>query len=69
MGAVWAAGFTVVPLLLGAVAQASSPAVAFPVSAALCLPSMLVLVWCVRRLGGRRRPRRERSRDTGTVSP
>ena len=29
MGAVWAAGFTLVPLLLGAVAQASSPAVAF----------------------------------------
>ena len=50
MGAVWAAGFTLVPLLLGAVAQASSPAVAFAVSAALCLPSMAVLVWCVRRL-------------------
>ena len=50
MGAVWASGFTVVPLLLGAVAQASSAAVAFTVSAALCLPAMLVLVWCVRRL-------------------
>jgi nitrate/nitrite transporter NarK len=50
MGATWAAGFTVVPLLLGAVAETGSATVAYALSAALCLPSMAVLVWCVRRL-------------------
>jgi len=56
MGAVWAAGFTVVPLLLGAVAQATSPTIAFAASAALCLPSMALLVVCVRRLSPARNP-------------
>ena len=50
MGVVWAAGFAVAPLLLGAVATATSPAVAFTLSAALCLPALALLVTNVRRL-------------------
>jgi hypothetical protein len=46
----------VVPLLLGAVAQATSPTIAFAASAALCLPSMALLVVCVRRLSPARNP-------------
>jgi len=50
MGAVWAGGFTVVPLALGAVAESTSTATAFALAAVLCLPSMLVLAACTRRL-------------------
>jgi MFS transporter, DHA1 family, solute carrier family 18 (vesicular amine transporter), member 1/2 len=53
MGVVWAAGFAVVPLLIGAVAQATSATAAFALAALLCLPTMVVLVRTVRvlRLG------------------
>jgi len=48
MGVVWAAGFAVVPLLIGAVAQGSSPSVAFALSALLCFPTLIILVRSVR---------------------
>lgn len=53
MGVVWAAGFAVVPLLIGAVAEATSATAAFALAALLCLPTMVVLVRTVRvlRLG------------------
>ena len=44
MGVVWAAGFAVVPLVIGAVAQASSASVAFALSALLCIPTLVVLI-------------------------
>src|SRR3954451_8149370 len=50
MGVVWAAGFAVVPLVIGAVAEASSPSVAFALSALLCFPTLVVLVRNVRLL-------------------
>jgi MFS family permease len=48
MGVVWAGGFTVVPLLTGAIAQSTSRTAAYLVMAALTLPVLLVL----RRSGG-----------------
>jgi MFS family permease len=51
MGVVWAAGFAVVPLMVGAVAQASSPSVAFTLSALLCVPTLVILVRSVHVLG------------------
>jgi MFS family permease len=48
MGVVWAAGFAVVPLVIGAVAEATSPSAAFALSAALCFPTLFVLVRSVR---------------------
>jgi DHA1 family solute carrier family 18 vesicular amine transporter 1/2 len=48
MGVVWAGGFTVVPLLTGAIAQSASRTAAYLVMAALTLPVLLVL----RRSGG-----------------
>jgi len=56
MGVVWAAGFAVAPLLLGAVATATSTAVAFTLAAALCLPALVLLVTNVRRIPGVSRP-------------
>jgi MFS family permease len=51
MGVVWAAGFAVAPLLMGAVAEATSPATAFALAAFLCLPSLVVLARSVRSIG------------------
>ena len=51
LGVVWAAGFAVVPLVLGAVATATSTATAFTLASLLCLPSLVLLVISVRRLG------------------
>lgn len=48
MGATWAGGFTMVPLVFGAIAQASSPAVAYFVSAAVIMPVLVFLVRSVR---------------------
>jgi MFS family permease len=48
MGAVWAGGYTVVPLLIGAVAQTTSQSLAFLLAAAICVPALLVLVRSVR---------------------
>jgi MFS family permease len=50
MGVVWAAGFAVAPLVIGAVAEAASPSVAFALSALLCFPTMAILVRSVRML-------------------
>jgi len=47
-GAVWAIGFTASPLVVGALAQATSPAVAFAVAAVVCLPPLALLVHGVR---------------------
>jgi len=43
MGAVWASGFTVVPLLVGTLAQAASTQAAYVVIALLCLPAFAFL--------------------------
>jgi MFS family permease len=43
MGAVWAGGFTVVPLLVGTVAQAASTQAAYIVIAVLCIPVFALL--------------------------
>jgi MFS family permease len=43
MGAVWAGGFTVVPLLVGTLAQAASTQTAYVVILLLCLPVFVVL--------------------------
>jgi fucose permease len=51
LGVVWAAGFAVVPLVLGAVAETTSTATAFTLASLLCLPAMVLLVTSVRRLG------------------
>jgi hypothetical protein len=51
LGVVWAAGFAVVPLVLGAVATATSTATAFTLASLLCLPALVLLVTSVRRLG------------------
>ena len=51
LGVVWAAGFAVVPLVLGAVASTTSTATAFTLASLLCLPSLVLLVISVRRLG------------------
>ena len=48
MGVVWAAGFAVAPLVIGAVAEASSPSVAFALSALLCVPTLVILIRSVR---------------------
>jgi MFS family permease len=48
MGVVWAGGFTVVPLLAGAVAQSTSRTAAYLVTAALTIPVLILL----RRSGG-----------------
>ncbi len=44
MGAVWAGGFTVVPLLVGTLAEAASPTVAYATVVALCVPALAVLL-------------------------
>ena len=49
MGATWAAGFTIVPVALGVVADWSSPGAAYAVVAAAIVPVMLVLTRNVRR--------------------
>ena len=49
MGATWAAGFTIVPVALGVVADWSSPAAAYAVVVAAIVPVMLVLTRNVRR--------------------
>jgi fucose permease len=51
LGVVWAAGFAVVPLVLGAVAETTSTATAFTLASLLCLPALVLLVISVRRLG------------------
>jgi MFS family permease len=43
MGAVWAAGFTISPLMVGTLAQSASTQVAYVVVALLCLPPFIVL--------------------------
>jgi MFS family permease len=43
MGAVWAGGFTVVPLLVGTLAQTASTQAAYVVIALLCLPVFVLL--------------------------
>jgi len=48
MGVVWAGGFTVVPLLTGAIAQSTSRTAAYVVVAALTVPVLMLL----RRSGG-----------------
>lgn len=50
MGAVWAGGYTVVPLVVGAVAQAASPPLAFLLAVVICLPPLLLLARSVRLL-------------------
>ena len=49
MGATWAAGFTIVPVALGVVADWSSPGAAYAVVVAAIVPVMLVLTRNVRR--------------------
>jgi MFS transporter, DHA1 family, multidrug resistance protein len=48
MGAVWAAGFTISPLMVGTLAQSASGQAAYVAVALLCLPAFLVLRRCVR---------------------
>jgi DHA1 family solute carrier family 18 vesicular amine transporter 1/2 len=48
MGATWACGFTIVPLALGLVAQAASPAVAYLVATLAIVPVLVLLVHSVR---------------------
>jgi MFS family permease len=48
MGAVWAGGFTISPLLVGTLAQSASTQAAYVAVALLCLPAFLVLRRCVR---------------------
>ena len=48
MGAVWAAGSSVMPLVLGSVAQATSNSFAFLLAGLLCLGAVLVLARSVR---------------------
>lgn len=48
LGATWALGFTIVPLLLGYVAQVSSPAAAYVVAIVALLPMLWVLTRNVR---------------------
>jgi hypothetical protein len=43
MGAVWAGGFTIVPLLVGTLAQAASTQAAYVVILLLCLPAFIFL--------------------------
>ncbi len=47
-GAVWASGFTVVPLVVGGLAQTASTQAAYVAVALLCLPTFLLLRRCVR---------------------
>jgi MFS family permease len=47
-GAVWASGFTVVPLLVGTLAQTASTRAAYVAVALLCLPTFALLWRCVR---------------------
>ncbi len=48
MGATWAGGFTLVPLGLGYIAQAASPAVAYLVATLAIVPVLVLLVYSVR---------------------
>jgi hypothetical protein len=48
MGAVWAAGFTISPLMVGMLAQSASGQAAYVAVALLCLPAFIVLRRCVR---------------------
>jgi MFS family permease len=43
MGAVWASGFTVAPLMVGTLAQSASTQTAYVVVALLCLPAFILL--------------------------
>ena len=43
MGVVWASGFTVVPLAVGAIAQSTSNAVAYLAMVALSTPVLMLL--------------------------
>jgi len=52
MGAVWASGFTVVPVLSGAVAEAASATTAYVVVLLLCVPPLVVVVRSRPALGG-----------------
>ncbi len=48
LGVVWAGGFAVVPLVLGAVASTTSSSAAFALAALLCVPALLLLTVSVR---------------------
>jgi MFS transporter, DHA1 family, solute carrier family 18 (vesicular amine transporter), member 1/2 len=50
MGAVWAAGFTVLPLVIGVIAEAVGAPAAFAVSVGLCLGPLYLLARCVSRM-------------------
>lgn len=52
LGAVWATGFTVVPVLAGAVAQAASASTAYVVVLLLCVAPLVVVVRSRPALGG-----------------
>jgi MFS transporter, DHA1 family, solute carrier family 18 (vesicular amine transporter), member 1/2 len=52
LGAVWATGFTVVPVLAGAVAQAASASTAYVVVLLLCIAPLVVVVRSRPALGG-----------------
>jgi len=43
MGVVWAGGFTIVPVLAGAIAQSASTTIAYLIMAALSVPVLAVL--------------------------
>jgi hypothetical protein len=43
MGVVWAGGFTVVPVLAGAIAQSASTTIAYLIMAALSIPVLAIL--------------------------
>jgi hypothetical protein len=43
MGAVWAGGFTVSPLMVGTLAQSASTTTAYVAVALLCLPAFIAL--------------------------
>ncbi len=51
MGAVWAGGFTFVPLVVGAVAGAASAGVAYALMVCIALPVLALLARSVRRVG------------------
>ena len=66
LGVVWAAGFAVVPLVLGAVASTTSTATAFTLASLLCLPGPGAAGG--QRAPAGRRPRR-RARRLTTIYP
>jgi hypothetical protein len=43
MGAVWAAGFTISPLMVGTLAQSASAHAAYVTVSLLCLPAFILL--------------------------